>query len=235
MEPFNNHLPNPSVSVMGPLGGAIMLVNRTSKPRLNDQSIPRDSDGYSPALRMAWYSLKMIQSTDILDFATIEHQVIIAWNIALVAQFTTQNLSISGSNPLWDSLDGSVESEIVDFSAELQLLLVSWMRIEQLPGSAIVNPLLERLLETSQGVTAMSYHSGCAYSFLASEYYNTHSKSDGSEWTEKFGFVHETRNTIRSAALLTSAPESKSLMKFCNELLVNLTVYDFQDKDEEGI
>lgn len=233
--PFYSRLPNQSMSIMNPLGGAINLIDRTIGPDVEAQSANRDSNGYSSALRMAWYVLRIVKATDIFDIATEEQQILVYKNLALIIQFATHNLSVPGSNPLWDTLDAELETKIADFVVDMQGALASWMQSEHSMGSALLKKVQQQLFEASRGVSAASFYSGCAYSHLASEFIEMQGNFGPSEGMEPLSIILKSPDMFTPAAILSSAPESRGLLRLYNELLADLTGYDFQKGTDEGM
>lgn len=233
--PFYAWLPNRSMSIMNPLGGAINLIDRTIELDAETQSISRDLNGYSSALRMAWFALRLVKETDIFKVATDERQITVYKNLVLIIQFATHNLSVPGSNPLWDIAHPGLESEIADFVADMQGLLASWMQSKHSIGSELLKEIRQQLFEESHGVSAASFYSGCAYSHLASEFVEMQGNYGLSEGMEPLSSILKSPDMMTAASILSSAPESRGLLRLCNELLADLTGYDFQKKTEEGM
>lgn len=235
LSPFYTWMPSHSMSVMNPLGGALVLIDQTVQSDLKTKSIDRDSNGYSSVLRMAWYALKLVRTTRIFDIATEDQQILLYKSLALVAQFALHNLSVPGSNPLWENLHAESEPRILDFVSETQDFLKSWVQNEQSLKSEIIKTVRQQLFEESHGISAGSYYSGCAYSYLASDFIEVLESSGLSEEMKPLNSMLKSPDIFTAAAVLSSAPESRGLLRLCNELLVDLTTYDFENRKQEGI
>lgn len=234
LSPFYTWMPNRSMSVMNPLGGALLLIDETVQSDFKARSIDRDSNGYSSVLRMAWYVLKLVKTTRILDIAAEDQQILLYKNLALVAQFALHNLSVPGSNPLWDNLRADSEPRVLDFVGETQGFLKSWVQNEQSLKSDIIKTVRQQLFEESHGILAGSYYSGCAYSYLASDFVEVLESSGLSEEMKPLNSMLKSPDIFTAAAVLSSAPESRGLLRLCNELLVDLTTHDFENCQQEG-
>lgn len=232
LEPFVTRSPNPSLAITNPFGGALSLVTRASASSLGE-SIPRDGDGYSSAFRMVLYTHKLIRTTKVFDYATSEHKGVICKNLALFLQLAGDNLSISGSMPLWDSPDPDQESEIVDLAAEMQNLLASWLQADS-PPSEFLPAVQTQLLEDAKGLTAKSYYSGRAYSTMTSELRELHGYVVRDNETERMKMMRKSADVFAAAGYLTSTTESKNLQRVGNELLADLTGLDVQKHMAEG-
>lgn len=232
MEPFITRSPNPSLAITNPFGGALSLIPHAS-PTSSEKPMPRDSDGYSSAFRVALYTLKLIETTKLFDYASSEHKGVICKNVALLLQLAGDNLSISGSMPLWDSVDLDQELETVDLVAEMQRLLASWLQTKSpsLTGLATVQ---NQLLEDANGLTPTSYHSGRAYSAMTTGFRDSDGHVVYDNDTAKLKTMRNSADVFAAAAYLTSATESKAVQRLGNELLADLTGLDFQKHMEEG-
>lgn len=231
MEPFITRAPNPSLAIMNPFGGALSLIRHAS-PTSDEKPVPRDIDGYSSAFRVALYTLKLIETTKVFDYATSEHKGVICKNVALLLQLAGDNLSISGSMPLWDSVDPDQESEIVDLVPEMQRLLASWLQTES-PSLDCLAAAQNQLLEDAHGLTSTSYYSGRAYSAMTTEFRDLHGHVVYDN-IANLKSMRKSADVFATAGYLTSATESKDVQRLGNELLADLTGLDFQKDMEDG-
>ena len=231
--PFFQRLPNPSLAILSTMGNSVHMIDKPLQDVVKG-CIARDMEGYSLVLRMFWYTTKLLKLTNIFDLITPEHQVEICKNLALVTQLANDNLSIFGANPLWQQGDLDVEAEIVDFVAEAQGLLAVWLGDPRSSSLEMVTKTLDKLLETSHGLTASAYYNGRAYSTLATEVAELRGSSHTPIDTERVRALRKSPDIFTSAALLTASTESKQLFRLCNELLADLTDYEIYKKTDEG-
>lgn len=235
IEPFYFWSPNKSMAITDPLGGALTMIDQTIKSNAEVPSISRDSFGYSSALRMTWYVLGIVKTTDAYNIVTEDERILLHKNTALVTQLATHNLSIPGSIPLWHNLDAQVEPEIIDFITDIHSLLASWVQDEQAKGSQIPKKLRQQLFEGSRGVSTASYYSGCAFSRWTSNFVETQEDYNLLKEIGSLSSILKSPDMIATAAVLRSASKSKNLLRLCNELLSNLTRHDFQNGNEDGM
>lgn len=224
--------PNSSLAITNSFGGALSLVSHPS-PTPIQQSVPRDRHGFSSAFRMAQYTTMLISSTKIYEYATNDQKAMTCKQIALFLQLAGDNLSISGSMPLWDSGDPDLESEVVDLIADAQSVLVTWLQVEPLV-SAFVPTVQAQLLNDSKGLTTVSYYSGRAYSAMTTEIVELHGHMTSDRHNDLLKSVRKSPDVFAAAAYLTSAPETKEIQRLSNELLADLTGHDFHKDMEQG-
>lgn len=199
------------------------------------QEISRDGDGHSAALRIAHYTTHLIKSTSVFDSATQEQKTTICKYMALFLQLASDNLSVPVSMPLWGPNDPELESEIVDFVAGAQSLLVSWLHSRDPSISEIVSEAQKQLLDASHGLTPSSYYSGRAYSALTAEIAETHGPSVPTNDADLIKGLRKSNDAFVAAAYLTSASESEALFRLCNYLLTDLTGHEFLESPAEGM
>ncbi len=199
-----------------------------------EQTIYRDGDGYSVAFRLAQYTTQLIKSTDIYESARQETKAIVCKYIAILLQLASDNLSVPGSMPLWESADLDTESEIVDFIAEAQSLLGGWLHSRDSSTSDFIAGVQKQLLDDSCGLTASAYYSGRAFSALTAEFTELHGPSVHINDAGLIKGFRKLDNTFTAAAYLTSASESEDLFRLCNYVLTDLTGHDFHKDLAEG-
>lgn len=234
LKPFTSQLPNPSMSIMTTLGGAINLIELKSSQVADVHSISRDFDGCSPALRMAWYVTRLLNTTDAFDHITGEQRVVLFQNLAIFAQLATHDISVPGSVLLWENIDPDIENEILRLITDIQTLRINWIRDRESLSKDFIYTTQKQLLEESRGTSASSYHSACAYSSIGSELVELHGDFTSQEDLEQLDTIWTAPDIFTKAALLASASESKLLFKFCSKLFDDLTGHDFHKKIHEG-
>ena len=235
LKPFATQLPNPSMSIMKPLGAAISLIDRTVSEVTDLRSIARDLDGYCPAMRMAWYVTKLLSSTNVLDHITEDQRVVLFQNLALFSQLASHNISVPGSVLLWDYRDSDLETEIAYFCADVQTLLLRWTRDFESVHKGFINTVRRKLLDESRGTSAASYYSGCACSFIGAELVELYGDSTSEEDSEELGTLWGSPDIFTKTALLASISDIKLLVRFCNKLLDDLTGCDLRKEANGGM
>ncbi|MCJ1260822.1 hypothetical protein MMC22_000685 [Lobaria immixta] len=235
LKPFITQLPNPSMSIMTTLGGAINLIDREMSQVADVRSISRDFDGCSPALRMAWYVTKLLNTTDVFDHTTEEQRVVLIQHLATFTQLATHNISVPGSVPLWENIDLDIENEVSRLITDIQTLRVNWIRDNESLSKDLINTTQGQLLQESRGTSASSYHNACAYSSIGSELVELHGDFGSQEDLEQLDTVWTSPDIFTKAALLATAFESKLLFKLCSKLFDDLTGHNFHKKTHEGL
>ena len=199
------------------------------------QTLSRDGNGNSAALRVAQYTVQIIKSTGIFDSATHEQKTTVCKSMALFLQLAGDNLSVLGSMPLWESADPDNESEIIDFIAEAQSLLGGWLHRKDSPTLEYIFEVQKQLLDDSCDLSASSYYNGRAYSALTTEIAELHGPSTQINDAESIKGFRRSNDAFVAAAYLTSALESEELFRLCNYLLTDLTGHDFRKNPAEGV
>ena len=183
---------------------------------------------------MAQYTTKMIRNTDIFSEASRERKATVCKYMAVFLQLASDNLSVPGSMPLWESTDPDTESEIVEFVTEAQGLLGDWLHSRGSSTSEFLAEVQEQLLDDSYGLTASSYYSGRAFSTLTAETAELHGPSAHVNDADLIRGFRRSNDAFVAAAYLTSASESEELFRLCNYLLTDLTQHDFRRSLAEG-
>ena len=219
---------------MKPLASAIDLIARKAPQTAVPQSIPRDLDGYSPALRMAWYVTEMLNITEIADYITDEQRVVLIQNLALFIQLATHNIGVVGSVPLWQTKDSELASEIALFVGGAQKFQVNWIRDAKSLDDSSMDTVRTQLFKESHGTSAAAYYSGCAYALIGAELIEFYGSSAFQNDLEQLDKIWKSPDVFAKAALLASASESTLLLKYCSKLFDGLTGHDFHTKPDEG-
>ena len=226
------------MSIMTELGGAINLIDREMSQVTDVRSIDRDVDGYSSALRMAWYATRLLSTTDVFDHATEEQRVVLFQHLATFTQLAIHDTGVPGSVLLCENMDPDFEHEISCLIIDIQHLQTSWIRNSESLSNSFINLTLQRLLEESRGTSASSYYCASAYYSIRNELTEKAIESDGQftspEDLEQLDAIWRSPDIFTKATLLRSASESKLLFKFCSKLFDDLTGHDFHKKGPEG-
>ena len=231
---FISRIPDRSLAITNAFGGSLSIISPASSDSAK-QAIPRDGSGNSAALRMAQYTTEVIRNTGILDNATHVQKTTTCKYMALFLQFASDNLSVSGSMPLWESADVDTESEIVGFVADAQSLLGSWLHNRDSLMSDVISEVQKQLLNDSYGLMASSYYSGRAYSALTAEITEFKGPSTHTNDADLIKGFRRSNDAFVAAAYLTSSSESEELLRLCNYLLTDLTGHDFREDPAEGM
>lgn len=255
LAPISKVRVNPALAITNSLGNAIALIAKHGgSTEVAQHSNPRDFDGFSSALRLAWYAVRLAKQTDNMLHGTGDEKMITCRGVVLVLQIATDELSVYGQNYLLVASRSETERYLISFMDDAQSLLSSWLQSKQDFVLGISDTLLEgcRLFSTS------SYYNARAYSAIIVELGELHGlveevsgsiqgmglhdgqrTADGSshEDQDQIGQVREPKwpdSTFSSLAIIASAPETSRVTKLANELIAQITGHDFQDDGDEG-
>ena len=234
LAPFISRVPDPSLAITNPFGGSLSMISLSSSDSAKSP-VARDGNGNSAALRLAQYTTQMVKSTGIFDSAPPELKATVCKHLALILQFASDNLSVPGSMPLWESADPDTESEMVEFITEAQSLLGGWSHSKDSSTSEFISEAQNQLLDDSRGLTASSYYSGRAFSALTAETTEYHGPSLNINHADLITECRKSNDVFVAAAYLTSASESEELFRLGNYLLTDLTGHNFDTKLAEGM
>ena len=197
------------------------------------QRIPRDSDGFSSALRLAWYTTRLTKPTDILLHGTEDDNVTACRGLVLVLQLAADSLSVSSPTSLWEAPVLESEVQVVDFIVEAQGVLASWLQRKDVSVPIVQEHLLKGCYHSSTA----SYYNARAYSAIATEIMELHGHVSSHGDNDLVQQVRKSRGSeffFSAMAILTSAPDSNQLTRLANELLADLTGHDFFEENEKG-
>ncbi|KAL8939013.1 MAG: hypothetical protein Q9216_003587 [Gyalolechia sp. 2 TL-2023] len=216
--------PNSSLAIMNNVGTAISLI----EPPASIETYPSDKAGHSAAFRMFSYTGTLIQTTDILAYATIDHRACIYRYLALMLQIISDNLSIPPRNEQYrDS-----EEEVIDAVSQTQKSMVSWLANSTTDSS--ISGVLLGLLRDSKGLFVESYYSSRAYIFLAAELTEAHTNVQYGVGLDELRSVKNTADIFAGIAMVSAAQDLTTLTRMFNELLAELTGDDF-GKQSNGL
>ena len=226
--------PDPSMAVMSILGSATWLVQHRGGSTDGHRTLLRDSNGHFSATRIVFYALTIIKETDVLKLIDEEHRLVLIRSLAIFIPLLSHSLDIFASSPLWNEINADVEQPMLKLVVGMQDTLSSLINYDSFENFSAVERVQQQLLTDSLGTSPASYYSGCAYSRLTSQLVEMHGISGFFKPLDEYGSITEPTNVISAAAVLTSIPMSKSLLKLTNELIAILTSLDFQNQTQEG-
>ncbi|KAF2147496.1 uncharacterized protein K452DRAFT_348186 [Aplosporella prunicola CBS 121167] len=232
LAPFLKLAPHPSLAITNALGGAVYLVDsqETNPPKMS-----RDNDGWSPALRMAWYTSRLLKTTEIFESIPIENRAQIYQHLLLAVQLTNDNLSRASSNDIWNMYNPHTESEIVDFISEAQLVMNDFLYDKSLQSS------FNQLLEAATGSSAESFYNARAYTYVMSRLLSLvgSDMEKTPDLDAKIKDLRKSQDVFYSTAFIVghcTMVESRSPMsQLCNELIAQLTGIDMAKKAKEAL
>lgn len=235
LTPFLDNSPNVSLSITNPLGGAVYMIDGAlSTKKALAQGSGRDIHGYSAALRMALYTVELIDSTNVFDHAVAEERAVIFQYLALITQIAGDNLSVSGSNDLWNSLSPDVDVEVTEFLSSAQRLLASWVQPLRQGERDFAMMAQDWLLESSRGSSVASYYYARTYSVLAAEAIELYGHIPSGDEASQLRAMRKNSDVFYATAYLSKVLEPQGLLRLCNELVADLTGQDLHQNMQEG-
>lgn len=243
LEPLLQRPFDRSFAIMSPLAGAAYLVQLdASKPRTK---IARDSEGLSVPLRMAMYTVKLLQS---VPEAQSELHSDIFRSLAISLQLANESLSIAGSTAIRSLYTPESDAEIAEFVSEYQSLITNWLGAmndweseKEEPSNQIVKTALDTLFSQSIGHSPKAFYSAQCYCTIVAELIELHGwhARKTTDLESKLKEIRRAKDPLQMATFLTAyrVPFSTSTVasRYCNELLADLDALNIAEKPEEGL
>ncbi|KAK8163654.1 RING zinc finger protein-like protein [Phyllosticta citrichinensis] len=241
LEPFLSIPPHPTFAITNQLGGVVFLVGQKSvaPPR-----VARDAAGFSPALRMAAYTVKLFNETRVFEVLPVERRAQIYEQLLLTILLANDNLSRATSNNVWSRYNPQTENDALETISDAQRLMTSWLEKssrDEASAYYFVHSTLEFFRKSSEEVSPRGFYNALAYSDVTAEIISLQGwqgkKSPQMELT--LNAVRKTEETLLVAAFLVgnSAPlaASGSASRLCNELVAQLTSHDIAENPQEAL
>ncbi|MCJ1388866.1 hypothetical protein MMC18_001716 [Xylographa bjoerkii] len=234
LKPYFQHHPDPALAITNSLGGALHMVVAQDSGTRKDLAdpVPRDTNGYSPALRMAWYVTALCTSTDIFDIVTTSRRAITYHHMALFVQLATDQLSVPQLPGLWKDYDTEDDSRLINFIADNQSMVVKWSQKSSTTDMAFVKEARKSLLASTMGLSALAYYNGRAYTALASELEETSGITNIDE--NYLTTAQEASDPITVTVTLCSISNPETVLHTCNRLISDLIGLKFADRPAIG-
>jgi E3 ubiquitin-protein ligase listerin len=205
IEPFLDIPPKPSLAITDPLSGCVHLVERAGNTNLSlAMDLPRDSKGYSTAIRIASYTTRLLKVNDVFPFLDQNHQTAIFKSIVLIMQLANDNLGLAGANHLWTQYSPDVEEDILEFISDAHSIIVKLLQAGL--GGLALQPHAQDGFWTStalEATSSRSFYLARASSLVYSELVELSGfkLSDVSAWTE--ALIEYRKNGGKKAVVFT--------------------------------
>ncbi|KAI9706137.1 MAG: hypothetical protein M1836_005543 [Candelina mexicana] len=249
VRPFLKVTPNPSFAITSPLGSAVSMITNTSEASdtATLAQLPHDSEGYSAAIRMAWYTMSIIKATNIFEMISPERRSEVYQNLIIMVQLADDNLSLAGANHLWVLYTPEVEAKMLDFILGSQSLLRGWLEpsgsnSQPLSGGNFVNTTLDYFSNNSFGTSALAYYSARIMSVVNSQLAELQGYSKQGalmRWNGTVRDLRKSKDIFFTSSLLTdpnaAMSDSVDLVRLCNELIAELTGLKLSQNTDEGL
>ena len=230
LRPFLQIGPDVSLGLMNAIGGSVCLVQHYHRHNGNDSIIiPRDSSGYSPALRIAWYVNDVCNKSNIFDIITLDQKTATFQQLAIFAQLASDNVSVSRLDGLWLPSDTVKEVELNDLVAQVQSLLAKWSKTTD-----IVPQVVNNLLPSCMGVSPTAYYSARAIADIAISYEDTNRVPITRTGEDHLKALRDISNPFAAVALLPVISDTKAVLRISNTLIAGLTALDINCNPTES-
>ncbi|MCJ1287927.1 hypothetical protein MMC26_007279 [Xylographa opegraphella] len=228
LKPFFQHHPDPALGITNSLGSILQIITQESRPRKEQAiSVPRDANGYSPALRMAWYVTALCTSTGIFDLVTTDRRAVTYYYLALFVQLATDQLSVSQLPRLWKDSGTRGDGKLETFIVDNQSMVAKWSQGSSTTDTALVKEARKSLLASTMGLSAKAYYNGRAYVALK---FAQEERSGITITDEDYLLTaQEASDPITAAVTLCSITNPKAILYTCNRLITSLTGLTFTE------
>ena len=225
LKQFLHQNPPPESAITSPLQGTVHAIDRND---LNlPESIPRDSDDFSIAMRLTFYVTKLLSNIGTVGYKQLE-SLYLYYPQAL--QLINAKITIDTSNDLWLNSTPEVIEEAVDVMSKGQKLIRKWVQeCVATPDAvkSIVN-VWQRQISNMHGTSPQAYIHGLCFNSIMTDYMGligpTHALNS---WKTEIGSMNQSSDIVQSAALVSVLqeilPGSVEGKKLCNELIADAT------------
>jgi hypothetical protein len=219
-----------SLAITSPFGGAVFLVGGSAATS-QAVKVERDAEGLSVPLRMAMYTVKLL--TSVTDESTIVNRELNQL-LTLATSLVNDHLTVAAPSNLWSSNDPEIVSEISDFVSAAQQLLKSWYEKDG------VNTLAG--ITAKEDLSSRAYYLALASGRMQAEQEEAHggsSSADTEELEKQLKGIRQQGNVFAIVSHLyghqVSLADSSAVMRYCNELVADLTPLDAGTLQESGL
>ncbi|KAI4200351.1 MAG: hypothetical protein LQ350_003999 [Teloschistes chrysophthalmus] len=219
--------PNPSLAITNPLGNSIALI----EPPTSSEAIPHNKDGHSTAFRLLWFTIALIKTSDIFEYATADRRDCMIREVAIILQIASDNLSVQSSNILWGNQDMEAEEDTIDIVTQTQALLTSW--ISGTPATRLPCGFFSTLIEDSHGLSVSCYYNSRAYVALLTEMTEIHVQMDTEPNLDQARLAKNAANIMTAVATVLTVQDTMAVTRTFNELLAGLTGTDLNKEMKE--
>ena len=235
MKPFLQRAPPKSLAIMNQLGGTIYLVDRTETTIDSEEDLLKpDRDGYTVALRMAWFVTELSRSSKVFETLSEEVRSVTLQFLAIFNELASDNLSVPEPRGLWLPSSSSIGNELVDFIAQARALVTSWSH-NATAGQKFILQAQKALLARAKGSSPEAYYCARAYATISADRHEIYRPRPASDDEAPFTIVSRGQDAISETAFLIGCTDTEIIGTICNKLIADLTTLDFQEHSDEGM
>lgn len=226
LSPFIHTVPNVSISLCRPFGGANSLLHTVSGSNTMGHSghASIDRTGRTQLLRLADYVVELLQITDVLEVLETGLTSTLLEYITLAVLLAGDNISIGGSVPVFYADTPDKEADIVASVSDAQSSVISWTGAPTM--SLAVSEVMSRFLSRANGFEASAYYNARAFSFIAAALSDRGERVPIANESDRLKVLRKSPDVFANLAMLLSV-EHRDALKACNELLSQLTAVAF--------
>ncbi|GAB1193625.1 hypothetical protein APSETT444_002846 [Aspergillus pseudonomiae] len=238
LDPFLALPPRLSTAITSPLKGTVHIIDRhiSDESRRRYETVPRDSSHCSSALRLAYFTIRTLSSSDITSQLGAEELQTLFYYLPLAVQLIDDDLSIDNCNGITGVLLPEQREEYMEIVNDGRSLINRWANLEESVAPSI-SAFWESKLESLTGTSAVDYRVGEAFVKIMEGQDSANSKS--SEDIAKLCKDVRTANAIRSASwvaiLRHSILSNPAGTRLCNELVAESTGLKPHDERKDGL
>ncbi|KZF25198.1 hypothetical protein L228DRAFT_63765 [Xylona heveae TC161] len=251
LNPFLSIPPDPSLAITDLFGSAMHMIQSDHAPGFVSQtkSLPRDINGYSTALRIAFYSTNVLKASDILKFVDADlRDETYRW-LAHVVQLADDNLSVFGVNNLWTQSGQDIEAEILGFISETKSLMANTTKtfdystdVSSLFSASLENSQQDKLFSGAAGLSTSAFLNAKAFCLIKSDIVQQFDRDleENVRWEDILRNLAQSKeDTFKLLAVLISFQRPICSCggsgRLCNQLIANLTGHNFEKETFEGL
>jgi E3 ubiquitin-protein ligase listerin len=238
LTPFMQLQPPPSVSLITPLQGCAFVVNR--ERRRSSGGLPRDSEGFSVALRLTIFVTKLLEIVSTEQLTNEQLQALYLY-YPQALQLANDKLSIETANALWIDSTEEVVEEMTSTVASGQKKIHSWL-VHGIPGDdsgsrpTLLSCWFSQLSNIS-GTSAQAFNLARTFTTVMTQAVDLKGVSRFMpSWDSSLRAVRTSPDVMKSAALLAICRDTLATSalgkRLCNELVADATETDFDDPND---
>jgi E3 ubiquitin-protein ligase listerin len=238
LTPFMQLQPPPSVSLITPLQGCAFVIDR--ERRRSCGGLPRDSEGFSVALRLTVFMTKLLENVSTEQITNEQLEALYLY-YPQALQLANDKLSIETANALWIDSTEEVVEEMTSTVANGQKKIQSWLVDENPDDDTGSRPTLLSCwfsqLSNVNGASAQAFNLARTFTAIMTQAADLKGVSRFiSSWDSSLRVVRSSPNVMKSAALLAICRDTLATSalgkRLCNELVADATETDFDDPND---
>lgn len=234
----------PSLALLSPLGGTVHVIQSDA---VVSNRVAYDSEGFSQALRISMHVAKVFTkiglSEDLEESSARLYAV-----LHVVILLAEDSISVRGASNLWRSQRGiDSEAMVLEFITEARNVLnLRWMAMQPSFGEdatafSRMHAALEAIRQRPQATPTVLYYISLASSALNANLFELHGYSTA-QASKAEALLKEQRSNKEILSLVACIAGFRqpltgtaTLVRFCNELVSDLTDMVIQENEQQGL